>query len=264
MSHAQSQHRIIAPRRESLRDALSERRPLTAMFSIIPAIPVVEMIGLAGFDCAIVDMEHGPLGIADLMPLMLAADARGAFPIVRVPDATPHMIGAALDVGAAAVLVPQVVSAETARAAVSAARYAPEGTRGVNPWVRAASYGGGTEWLQAENRNAAVMVMIEGKDGLAALDDILGVEGLDAIFLGPVDMAQSMGFPGQPEHEAVVAAIEEAVERAGRRGVGVAVFAPDAAGAARWFARGVSFVAVSEDTVTILGAFTTLRRECRP
>lgn len=249
------------PHDDMLRAAMRSDARLTAMFSIIGAPAAVEMIGLAGFDCVIVDMEHGPIDVRDLPTLIMAAERRGAHAIVRVPDTRPQVIGAALDAGASGVLVPLIDSADAARAAVAAARFAPEGNRGVNPWVRAAEFGRDAGWLGRANDGAAVMVMIEGVGGIAALDDILAVPGLDAVFLGPVDMSQSMGLPGQPEHPQVIAAIEDAVARARDRGVGVAVFAPDAKAAARWFARGVSFVAISEDTITLLSALTTLHRD---
>lgn len=93
------------------------------------------MIGLAGFDAVILDMEHGPYGVQALGPLILAARARGLFPVARVRTNEASLIGAALDAGAAGVLVPQVPSADAALAAFSAARFAPEGSRGANPWV---------------------------------------------------------------------------------------------------------------------------------
>ena len=105
----------------NLRRRLREQEPLLAAFSIIPSREIVELIALAGFDAVILDMEHGPYGIDSLGPLVLAAQARGMYPIARVQRNDPSLIGAALDVGAAGVLVPQVASASDALAAVNAA-----------------------------------------------------------------------------------------------------------------------------------------------
>lgn len=232
---------------------------LTAIFSIVPSPTVVEILAVAGFDAVIIDMEHGPTSLGDLTPLVMAAETGGAYPIVRVSECSDHVIGAALDIGAAAVLVPQVGSAEEARRAVSAARYAPEGSRGVNPWTRAARYGRTADWTSVSNQNVAVIVMIEGREGLNQLDEILGVPGLDGIFLGPVDMAHSLGLSGQPEHPDVVAAIRDAADRAGRRGVAVGVFARDAEKANGWIGQGPTFLAVSEDTAAIREAVTAIR-----
>jgi len=245
----------------SFRARLRDGEILTAIFSIIPSPIVVEILALAGFEAVIVDMEHGPTSLGDLPPLIMAVERGGAVPIVRVPECSEHVIGAVLDIGAAAVLVPQVGSAEAARRAVSAARYAPEGTRGVNPWTRAARYGKTTDWTAKSNRDATVMVMVEGREGLDNLDAILDVPGVDGIFLGPVDMAHSLGVPGQPDHPTVVAAIADAAERARRRGVAVGVFARQASAAARWIGRGPTFLGVSEDTATIFEAMSALRAE---
>lgn len=243
----------------SFRSRLREGEMLTAIFSIIPSPTVVEILAVAGFDAVIIDMEHGPTSLGDLTPLVMAAETGGAYPIVRVSECSDHIIGAALDIGAVAVLVPQVGSAEEARRAVSAARYAPEGTRGVNPWTRAASYGRTTDWTNVSNERIAVMVMIEGRDGLDQLDEILAVPGLDGIFLGPVDMAHSLGLSGQPEHPDVLAAIGDAARRAALRGVAVGVFARDAEKANGWVGQGPTFLAVSEDTAAIREAVTVIR-----
>lgn len=245
----------------SFRTRLREGRPITAMFSILPEPQIIELIALAGFDAIIIDMEHGPNSVGNLPPLVLAAQAHGRFPIVRVPECAEPVIAAALDIGASAVLVPQVQSAAQAELAVAAARYAPEGRRGLNPWTRAARFGATANWPAVSNRDTGLMVMIEGPQGLAELDAILAVPGIDAIFLGPVDMAHALGLTGQPEHPSVVAAIEQAVARAGACGVGVGVFARHAASARHWLGIGVRFVAVSEDTVAILEAFSTLRAQ---
>src|SRR4051812_37266362 len=103
-----------------LNQRLREDKALTAVFSIIPSIHVVEMIGIAGFEAVIIDMEHGPFSIDSLIPLLLAAQARGMYPIVRVRANEPSLIGAVLDAGAAGVLVPQVTSAAAATAVVKA------------------------------------------------------------------------------------------------------------------------------------------------
>ena len=244
--------------RRSLRSRLRDGTVTTSMFSIVPSPVIVEMVGLAGFDSVIIDMEHGPIGIDRLTSLVVAAELRGMHAIVRVPECRTPLIGAALDVGAAGVLVPQIENPEDARFAVAASRFAPEGNRGVNPWVRAADYGRRSDWLASANSETAVMVMVEGKGGLQNLDGILAVPGLDAIFLGPVDMANSLGVPGQPEHPLVVDALVQAAAQATERKVAVGVFTRVPSTVRQWIDRGVSLIAVSEDTVTIQDAFSAL------
>lgn len=221
------------------------------------------MIGLAGFDAVILDMEHGPYGVPALGPLILAARARGLFPVARVRTNEPSLIGAALDAGAAGVLVPQVSSADAARAAVSAARFAPDGSRGANPWVRAADFTAGPEWFARANREAAAMVMIEGMEGVAAVPEILSTPALDAVFLGPVDLSHALGVPGETEHPLVLERVEHVVAQAAARGMAVAVFAPTPKAARRWLDRGVRFVAVGVDTAHVLAGFRSVIAEVR-
>lgn len=247
--------------RISLNQRLREGDALTAVFSIVPSTHVVEIIGIAGFEAVIIDLEHGPFTIDSLIPLLLAAQVRNMYPIVRVRANEPSLIGAVLDAGAAGVLVPQVTSATAAAEVVKAARFAPVGSRGTNPWVRAARYDASPTWFADANRDVTILVMIEGQEGLDALADIIAVPGLDGIFLGPVDMAQSLGVGGQPEHPKVVTAIGEVVAAASAQGIATAVFAPNVVAAKRWIAQGVRVVALSEDAAIMMNAFRKLKQD---
>ena len=242
----------------SLREALLSDRTVLSTFVIICAPEVVELAALAGFGSVIIDLEHGPFELPDTVPLILAARARGIHPIVRVRSNQPSAIGAALDAGAAGVLVPQVESVAAARSAVAAAHFAPDGSRGVNPWVRAFDYDAGMEDYARANDETAIMLLIEGPSGIAALSEILEIPRLDCVFVGPVDLSHALGFPGEPEHPVVVAEIERIVAAAQARGVAVGVFAAGAEAARRWIDRGVSFIAVSEDTRIIGQAYRAL------
>src|SRR5206468_7186786 len=135
--------------------------------------------------------------------------------------------------------------------------FAPAGTRGANPFVRAARFRSGPEWFGQANEECAVLVMIEGKEGVAAVPDILGIAGLDGVFVGPVDLSHALGVPGETDHPIVVDKVRETVEAASRAGVATAVFAPEPAAAARWFSAGVRVVALGVDTALALGGFET-------
>jgi 2-keto-3-deoxy-L-rhamnonate aldolase RhmA len=247
----------------SLRHRLRHGPPLLAVFSIIAASEVVEMIGLAGFDAVILDTEHGPYGVQALGNLILAARARGLFAIVRVRTNEPSLIGAVLDAGAAGVLVPQVSSADAALKVVSAARFAPDGSRGANPWVRAADFTAGPEWFSRANREVAVMVMIEGKEGVAAAPEILNTPSLDAVFLGPVDLSHALGVPGETEHPLVIEQVGRVVAGATQRGMTTAVFAPTPKAARRWLDRGAGLVAVGVDSAHVLAGLRAVVAELR-
>jgi 4-hydroxy-2-oxoheptanedioate aldolase len=248
----------------SLRERLADGPALVATFSIINAPEVVELLALAGFDAVILDTEHGPYGVESLGPLILAARASGAYAIVRVRTNEPSLIGAALDAGAHGVLVPQVGSLGEARAAVAAARFAPSGSRGANPYVRAARYSAGPEWFAQANDEVAVLVMVEGVAGIDALPEIVGVEGLDGVFVGPVDLSHALGVPGQTDHPSVVEKVASIISAAGAAGLSTAVFAPAAEAARRWLDQGVGLVAYGVDTGLALAGYRAARAALRP
>lgn len=240
----------------SLRQRLRDGPALVGTFSIVAAPEVVEIIGLAGFDVVVLDMEHGSYGIENVGAHILAARAGGRLaPVVRVRSNDAPVIGAVLDAGAAGVIVPHVQSAADATAAVRAARFPPEGDRGAHPWVRAVGYGATAGWQQRANDQVAVVVMVEGRDGVAALDEILATPGVDAVFIGPVDLATSLGLAGDLEHPDIVAAVADVIARARTAGVAAAVFSATVEGARRWRQAGARLITVGVDTQIALGAF---------
>ena len=232
---------------------------MLATFSIIPSVEVVQLIALAGFEAVILDTEHGPYGVEHLVPLIAGAHARQMHAIVRVRENSPGWIGAALDAGADGILVPQVASPREAEAAVAAARFAPLGRRGANPWVSAAGFSGDPGWFAAANEAVAVIVMIEGAEGVASADEIIRTPHLDGVFLGPVDLSHALGVPGELGHPSVIAKIEEVVALAKSRSMSTAVFAPTPAGAKAWLDRGVGLVALGVDTAHILAGLVSAR-----
>ncbi len=253
----------MPPSPQSLRRRLKADEPFLAFFSIIPAVELAELAALAGFDGIILDTEHGSYGSEALPPLILAARAAGIYPIVRVRSNDASLIGAALDAGAAGVLVPQIGSVEEARSAVRAARFAPQGMRGANPWVRAGGFGCTERWFETANDEVAVLLMIEGGGGLAALDAILALPDLDGLFLGPVDLSHALGVPGQIGHRMVRAAIGDAIDRASRAGVATGVFAPTKIEARTWLDCGARFVGFGVDTAHIVRALGELAQDIR-
>jgi 4-hydroxy-2-oxoheptanedioate aldolase len=254
---------MTARHHESLRNRLRANDPLITTFSVIPCVEIVELVALAGFEAIILDLEHGPYGIDTLKMLVVAARGTGIFPIARVRRNEPSLIGAALDSGAAGVIVPQVDSTASARAAVEATRFAPRGTRGANPWVRAADYGGSAEWFERANDEVAVMVMIEGAAGANAVSDILETPDLDAAFIGPVDLSHALGVPGQIDHPRVVAKIDEILDKAKGMSVATAIFSPKPEGARQWLERGVTMVAVGVDTAHVLDSMREVNASVR-
>lgn len=246
-----------------LRARLKSGAPLLAPFSIIPSIEVVELIGLVGYDGVILDLEHGAHGSEALGPLILAARARNIYPLVRVRSSEPTEIGAALDAGAAGVIVPQIGSVAEAERAVKAARFAPEGNRGANSFVRGADYSGRAEWFAEANRDVAVLLMVEGAGGVAALPDILKLPSLDGIFLGPLDLSHALGVPGEMGHPRVVETIEGVIEACKTAGVTTGIFAGTSEAARRWIGGGVTLVGTGVDTALVLKGMKAAVSELR-
>jgi len=233
--------------------------PIVATFVSIPRVEIVEMLADAGFDAVILDLEHGPYGIQSVSPLIAAAHGRGIAAIVRVADDRAQGIGAALDAGADGIVVPHVNTAAQAHAVIDAARFPPDGQRGANPWVRAGAYGTDRRFFDEANDRVAVIGMVEGVDGVANLDEILAVPGLDGVFIGPVDLSSSLGVPGQTEHPDVVQTVADIVRRGANAGVATAVFAPTPRAAARWLGAGAFLVALGVDAGLIAQGLRAVR-----
>lgn len=168
-----------------------------------------ELMARAGFDWLIVDMEHAPGDYMNLASQIQAMGGTDCVPLVRAPWNDPVAIKRILDTGAMGVLVPYVNSAEEARNAVAACKYPPEGIRGVAGSPRAAYFGQNSmAYLKDANREILVIVAAETSEAIDNLDEILKTDGLDGIFIGPMDLATSMGHFGDPSHPEVQEAIQ--------------------------------------------------------
>jgi len=194
---------------------LAGKKPLFGIFSGVASPAIVEMCGHAGFDFVVLDNEHGPAGLETTEHLIRAARCVNIIPVVRTLEADILRV---LDIGASAIQVPQVNTAEQARRIVAAAKYPPLGGRGAAFSPRAAGYGffGGQPHAKMSNEGTAVILMTETEEALANLDEILAVPGIDALFIGPNDLSFSMGHQGNQKHPDVVAAIEAAVKKIAR------------------------------------------------
>lgn len=209
----------------------------------------VEAAGYAGYDFVLLDMEHGPNTFEKLQQLIRAANVAGVMPVVRVPRGTDIWIDQALDVGAGGVMIPQIDTAEQARVAVSAAKFAPKGNRGTCRFVRSAGYGAvpGAEYFE-KAQDTVVIVQAEGKKAVENLDEIMEVEGIDIIFVGPYDLSSSLGIIGQINHPRVMECIQDICDRANAKGIKVGCFADNVHSAKKLREMGVKFLGYSCDT----------------
>src|SRR3954452_2253364 len=209
---------------------------------------LVEIAGRAGFDFVFLDCEHGAIGLDEVENMVRAADLVGVSTIVRVPENNAAQILRYLDLGAHGVQVPHLTKKDDALRVVDATKYAPQGSRGMGGG-RAADYGlgalSGEDYLQFANQQTWVSGMIEDLEGIRNLDQILTVEGLDIIAIGPNDLAASLGHPGQMQHPEVQKTIDEIIAQATAAGKAVGVGGSgDAESIRRNIQRGATYLTV--------------------
>ncbi len=223
-----------------------------------------ELAGLAGFDWALIDGEHGPWDIAAIQDQLRALASVGQEAVVRVPVGEPWVIKQVLDIGATSVLVPMVDSAGAARRTVAACRYPPAGIRGMGAAVaRASMYGHEADYTAFADRRICVMVQAESRAALDDLDAIAATEGVDVVFIGPADLSADMGHPGNPGAPEVRAAIEDAVGRIRAAGKVAGIFDYDRTSYRRYRELGVRFLAVAGDATLLRLAMAEAARSAR-
>lgn len=234
-----------------LKRKLAEGRVALGTFITLNCPDLVEIAGLAGFDYCIIDTEHGPGNPESIQHMIRAAELRGMAPIVRVTDTAPTTILRTLDVGAAGIQVPQVNSPETAENVVRSAKYFPKGDRGAC-LTRSSRYGfvpGVAEYFEEANRETLVIVHCENRQGLGCLDGIAAVDGVDVIFVGPYDLSQSFGIPGQIYHPVMVDAVAKALAAAKRAGKPAGIFVGSVEEAKARIEQGFTYIAYSTDSL---------------
>ncbi|MDO9438884.1 HpcH/HpaI aldolase/citrate lyase family protein [Hydrogenophaga sp.] len=263
MTYKPGAYRTRFVQRDPLRTRMQRGDTLVGSFVFLPSPSIIEILAEAGLDFFLLDLEHSPKNWETVENMVRAADIYGLPVIVRVPENTPQAILQALEVGAAGVAVPFIETADDVQRATRAARYAPEGERGTCTQTRAARHGAFrkayVEYADAQNREIAVIGLIENQRGVSNIDAILAVpNGLDAVLLGRADLASDLGKPGQSGDPVVVDAVDvvlEAIRRAaanhptGRSAcAAMAIYGPS--DVARWKERGCSiFMAPSESSM---------------
>lgn len=199
-----------------MKEKIARGEPALGCSVMFPSPQVVEMLGYAGFDWVLIDCEHGSIGPADIEMMAMACDAAGITPIARPKSNSASDIQGVMDRGVMGVQVPHVNSAADARRAVAAVKFGPGAARGLAAGTRPDSWGLGarmTDFAEQANAQSLVCVQIEHAEAVRNIDEILAVDGIDVFFIGPSDLSQSMGFPGNPKAPAVAAAIDGALAK---------------------------------------------------
>ena len=220
---------------------------------------LAEIAALAGFDVLLIDSEHGPTGIWENLPMVQAAEYRGAVPIIRVPNKSSDTILKMLDIGAHGILAPRVNTAEEAAEIVRAACYYPEGLRGVAS-TRASDYGFTplSKYFGLANQRNLVAVQCEDVACLPNLDAITATPGVDLIFIGPYDLSASMGAPGHVAYEDIRDTVTAVLDAAKRHGKFTGIFTKDAEQARAYADMGFNLIIVGTDIQTFAGACRTI------
>lgn len=238
---------------ERFKKKLSDGQPVFGPFMKSTDPAFIEVAGYTGFDFVIIDQEHGPIGFTELQNNIRAALLANVFPVVRAADTTEASISKPLDLGALGIQIPQVTNSDMARHCIKAARFFPKGERGVCRFVRAAKYSSTPreEYFRKANE-AFVIIQLEGKEAILDIDNILKVEGIDIIFIGPYDLSQSLEVPGQISHPKVIEAMNTIVTKARSLGIVVGTFTDTPQMAEMWRKAGVQYISYSVD----VGIFT--------
>ena len=235
--------------REALTDA---DRPLAGIWVCSGSPLVAEICAGAGLDWLLIDMEHSPNGLESVLAQLQAVAAAPVTAVVRVPIGDVVTIKQVLDLGAQNILVPMVDTAAQAAELVAAVRYPPRGRRGVgSALARSARWNRVEDYLADADRHVSLFVQVETVEGVRNAAEIAAVDGIDGVFVGPSDLAASMGLLGAQTHPDVVAAVLDAFAavRASGKPVGVNAFDPDAA--QRYLDEGASFVLVGADVALL-------------
>ena len=248
-----------------LRKAWGEGRPAFGLWSVVPGSFGVEILARTGVDYVCVDQQHGLIGYDAMVPMLQAIEAGGAAPITRVLSGDPYGIMKSLDAGARGVIVPLVNDAADAERAVAACRYPPRGMRSYGPTRAGSVLGSGDpEVLQ---REALCLVMVETREALERVEEIAATPGLDGIYVGPSDLALSLGLSPTLEvlEDEHAEAIERVREACANNGVAAGIHSPSGEWARRHAEAGFDVVTVATDASLLGGAalaqLTVLRDE---
>lgn len=218
-----------------------------------------ELAANAGFDWLLIDGEHAPNDLRGMLGQLQAVAPYPSHPVIRPVIGDTALIKQVLDIGVQTLLVPMVESADQARELVRAIHYPPRGIRGVgSALARASRWNSIPGYLDKADEQMCLLVQIENREGLANLDAIASVDGVDGVFIGPADLSASMGYRGNPGHPEVQAAIEDAISRIQKAGKSAGILSADQKLAKRYIELGAAFVAVGVDTTVLMRGLQTL------
>lgn len=232
-----------------LKEKLRRRETQIGTFVKLADPTAMEVLGLAGMDFAIVDTEHAPCDQMLLLDLLRAADSVGLPAIVRVPEGTEPYILKALDLGASGVQIPGLSTVEEIDRAISFTKYAPRGVRGLSFAQRSAGYGTKEKfrYMQDSNEGLINVVHVENKDAAAHTEELCRREDIDVLFIGPMDISQSLGHPGDPAHPEVQQVVRQVIDTCSANERPFGIFVGTTEAARKYRDLGASYIAIASD-----------------
>lgn len=242
-------------KQNSLKQKLKEGKVCIGTFARLgPA--AVEILGYTGWDFAVIDMEHGVCDFTDMEHMVRAARCAGLTSIIRVAEPKASYIMRALDAGADGVQIPQVETAQQAKEVTEASRYFPNGKRGLCSFTRAAGYSTVPvpEHLSTSNDEVLVVVHVEGEQAGLNIEETLENSGIDVVFLGPWDLSQSLGVPGEVKHPKVIELMEKVIAICLEKGVAAGTFVANEEDFLYWVNKGVTYFTYKTDAGIIAKA----------
>ena len=209
---------------------------------------LVEAIGYSGLDFMIFDQEHGTADFTTIQNHVRAAKLTGLTSVIRVPENNHNLIGSAFDTGANAVQVPNISSYKEAKSAIDAAKFYPKGNRGVCCYVKSAKFGTEEKKSYFNKANKKQLILqVERKKGIESIDQILELENFDILFIGPYDLSQSLGYPGQVDHPEVIKAINDLATKVKSSGKTLGTFVDHVNKIKQFQEKGFGYIAYSVD-----------------
>lgn len=249
--------------RNAFKQALRDGKLQIGLWSSLCSNIASEVISESGFDWILVDTEHSPNEVPDILAQLQAMQRGTATPIVRPSWNDTVMVKRILDIGAQALLFPYVQTPEEAKRAVAATRYPPQGVRGVTVVGRASRYGRVPGYLTKANDEICVLVQVETRSALDQIEAIAKVDGVDGVFIGPSDLAASLGHLGNPQAPEVQKAIEDAGRRLKAIGKPAGILTGVDEEIRRYIGWGYQFVAVGADIVLLRNAADATAKKYR-
>ena len=238
---------------KSIKSRMQNGESVFGTWCMLPSSFAVDVIARTGVDFVVLDMEHGTLSLETAEDMVRAAQLHNCQPIIRVGDDHENTILHALETGCEAIMVPHVSTTEVAEKIVNAALYSPKGSRGLSPYTRCHNYThmGLEKSMLRHAEDTMVGILVEGKEGIENLSEIVQVEGIDLIYLGMYDISQSVGLPGQLEHPKVMLQLKQCLNVIKSSNKFAGTFSRDISACKKFKEMGFDFIAYVADSYAL-------------